>query len=203
MKLSRRHVLVGAGLVGCRSEPIVAPRGADARGASPDPPGSIGGMERRRGATVIVAVVAIAVGVGGGVYLWREASATNSDEPQRDGGVSDAGADARAGRGKAKPGKRVAGRGARGGAQARPKPANGGGNNADNGNADDVSDEVEDVHPPFVGRGPAGPTYEAAIATNTQEITIGAQGERDLTDPQLSRPMGDGAFVGECGARTP
>ena len=53
---------------------------------------------------------------------------------------------------------------------------------------------------PLRGRGHAGPTYEAVIASNTQEITIGKHGAADLTDAQLSGPMRNGAFVGECGA---
>jgi len=86
--------------------------------------------------------------------------------------------------------------------------AAGGGNAGDNGAAvdnggddDDNDNESEEKKPPpFRGRGPAGPTYEAAIASNTQEITIGKQGALDLTDAQLSGPMRNGAFVGECGA---
>ena len=70
----------------------------------------------------------------------------------------------------------------------------------DNGGDDDDDDHEEKKPPPFRGRGPAGPTYEAAIASNTQEITIGKQGAPDLTDAQLSGPMRNGAFVGECGA---
>ena len=50
------------------------------------------------------------------------------------------------------------------------------------------------------GRGPAGPTYEAAIASNKQEVAIGSQSAPDLSDAQLAGPMRSGAFVGECGA---
>ena len=85
---------------------------------------------------------------------------------------------------------------------------NAGGGGSDNGAAvdnggdddDNDNDNEEKKPPPFRGRGPAGPTYEAAIASNNQEITIGKQGAPDLTDAQLSGPMRNGAFVGECGA---
>jgi hypothetical protein len=74
----------------------------------------------------------------------------------------------------------------------------------DNGSDDDDNDNDNDNEqqkpPPFRGRGPAGPTYEAAIASNNQEVTIGKQAGPDLTDAQLSGPMRNGAFVGECGA---
>lgn len=162
---------------------------------------------RRRAPTVVVTLVAIAAGVGGGAYLWKESLATNADEARRDGGVGEASTDARAGRGKTKSAKR-GGRGkpraARG--QGGTKPNHGGGSAGagvpDDSAGDESSDDEGDDYrpPPFRGRGPAGPTYEAAIAANKQEITIGGRTEPDLTDGQISGPMRDGVFVSECGA---
>jgi hypothetical protein len=44
-------------------------------------------------------------------------------------------------------------------------------------------------------------SYEAAIASNNQEIAIGgAKGGPDLTDAQLSGPMKNASFLGGCGA---
>ncbi len=49
----------------------------------------------------------------------------------------------------------------------------------------------------FVG----GMSYEQAIATNNQEISMGgAKGGPDLTDAQLSAPMRNAAFISGCGA---
>jgi hypothetical protein len=184
---------------------------------------SIARMEaRRRWATGAVVLVAVAAGGGGGMYLWRETFATDTDATQADGGlVGDASTDARAGRGKSKsakrrgrPGKPRAGSKPSGGQNGHAERAGGNGNgnsgngatgNGANGNDDDQGDEGNGdegtvFQPPFRGRGPAGPTYEAAIASNKQEITIGGKGEPDLTDAQLTGPMHNGAFVGECGA---
>lgn len=177
---------------------------------------------KRRWATGAVAVVAIAAGVGGGAFLWKEAFPTDTNVV--DGGpAGSASADARPGRGKSKSAKRggrpgkprsaprhgsspsvAQGGGAGGGAGAGGAGggAGAGGNsaNSDEGQGDEGDDEVEDFQPPFRGRGPAGPTYEQAIASNKQEITLGAKPEPDLTDAQLTGPMHNGAFVGECGA---
>jgi hypothetical protein len=167
---------------------------------------------RRRWATGVVVLVAIAAGGGGGLYLWREISATVTDAAQRDGGlVGDASTDARAGRGRSKSAKRT---GRPGKPRAGSKPSGGQGGQARGGGGvgsgssidDDQGDEgtrdegTEDFQPPFRGRGPAGPTYEAAIASNEQEIAIGGKAEPDLTDVQLTGPMRNGAFVSECGA---
>ena len=44
-------------------------------------------------------------------------------------------------------------------------------------------------------------SYEQAIASNNQQVTIGgAAGGPDLTDNQLSAPMRSGSFLGACGA---
>jgi hypothetical protein len=50
--------------------------------------------------------------------------------------------------------------------------------------------------PGFVG----GMSYEAAIASNNQEITMGAKSGPDLTDGQLSAPMKNASFISGCGA---
>ncbi len=47
---------------------------------------------------------------------------------------------------------------------------------------------------------PAGMSYEAALASNNQEVTIGAKGGPDLTDAQLNAPMRNAAFISGCGA---
>ncbi|HEY2517648.1 MAG TPA: hypothetical protein VGI39_42555 [Polyangiaceae bacterium] len=46
-----------------------------------------------------------------------------------------------------------------------------------------------------------GMSYEAAIAGNNQQVTIGqAAGGPDLTDNQLAGPMRNASFLGSCGA---
>lgn len=50
--------------------------------------------------------------------------------------------------------------------------------------------------PGFVG----GMSYEQALASNNQEITMGAKGGPDLTDAQLSAPMKNASFISSCGA---
>lgn len=180
---------------------------------------------RYRWGTALVVAVALAAGGGGALYLlreWEKDSGEANDDPLG----ADASADARVARGKGKAGK-AGKKGARGGKPrggggrigTRGSGGNAGGGNAgggiggagsggdnggDNGgavdNGADDDDNEEKRPPPFRGRGPAGPTYEAAIASNTQEITIGKQGAPDLTDAQLSGPMRNGAFVDECGA---
>lgn len=47
---------------------------------------------------------------------------------------------------------------------------------------------------------PAGMSYEAALASNNQEVTIGAKGGPDLTDGQLNAPMRNASFISGCGA---
>jgi hypothetical protein len=48
----------------------------------------------------------------------------------------------------------------------------------------------------FVG----GMSYEQALASNNQEITIGAKSGPDLTEAQLAAPMRNAAFISGCGA---
>jgi hypothetical protein len=50
------------------------------------------------------------------------------------------------------------------------------------------------------GSFPAGMSYEAALASNVQEVNMGGKGGPDLTDAQLSAPMKNAAFISGCGA---
>ena len=51
------------------------------------------------------------------------------------------------------------------------------------------------------GSFPAGMSYEAALASNNQEINMGGgRGGPDLTDAQLHAPMRNAAFISGCGA---
>lgn len=50
------------------------------------------------------------------------------------------------------------------------------------------------------GNFPAGMSYEAALASNVQEINMGGGGGPDLTDGQLSAPMKNASFISGCGA---
>ena len=168
---------------------------------------------RRRWATGVVTALAIVAGGGGAAYLWKEGFTTGAGDEREGGLVGDASIDVRAGRGKSKSAKR----GDRSGKPrvgARPNAASQGGQGATGGSgagggglaSDDEGDDGPgdepngSFQPPFRGRGPAGPTYEAAMASNKQEITIGGRAEPDLTDAQLASPMRNGGFVGECGA---
>lgn len=47
---------------------------------------------------------------------------------------------------------------------------------------------------------PAGMSYEAALNSNNQEITMGAKSGPDLSDGQLSAPMRNASFISGCGA---
>lgn len=168
------------------------------------------GATRRWGTAVVVALI-IVFGVGGAAYLWKRAEADREGTIEDDL-VVDASADARAGA-KKKPGKKAArggqprpGGGRKGGSVSGGRSCSGGGGGGGSDPGAGLDDDTGDdpgpaaVRPPFTGRGPAGPTYEAAIASNKQEIAIGSQGAPDLSDAQLAGPMRSGAFVGECGA---
>ncbi len=50
------------------------------------------------------------------------------------------------------------------------------------------------------GNFPAGMSYEAALASNVQEINMGGKAGPDLTDGQLTAPMKNAAFISGCGA---
>lgn len=154
--------------------------------------------------TAVVVAVALAAGGGGAFYLVKEWD-KDSGAARDDALVTDASADAPVARAKGKrPRNGARGSKPRGGGHVGVGVGNDNGNGGavDNGgdDNDNDNDNKETRPPPFRGRGPAGPTYEAAIASNAQEITIGTQGGPDLTDAQLSGPMRNGAFVGECGA---
>ncbi|MBS2011763.1 MAG: hypothetical protein JST00_02520 [Deltaproteobacteria bacterium] len=183
---------------------------------------------RYRWGTAVVVAVALAAGVGGTVFLVKQYE--QDGKGARDGDLADASADASVARGKGKGGKKGArvGKPRGGGGRTGPRgggshggvggagagassgaggQASGGHAGSDNGAADNGGDDGDDETvteerkpPPFRGRGPAGPTYEAAMASNDQEITMGQKGTPDLTDAQLSAPMRNGAFVGECAA---
>ncbi len=47
---------------------------------------------------------------------------------------------------------------------------------------------------------PGGLSYEAAIATNSQQVVIGQASGPDLSDSQLAGPMRNAAFLSACGA---
>jgi hypothetical protein len=46
----------------------------------------------------------------------------------------------------------------------------------------------------------SGMSYEAAIASNNTQVTIGQAASADLTDQQLAGPMRNASFLGACGA---
>jgi hypothetical protein len=50
------------------------------------------------------------------------------------------------------------------------------------------------------GGGPGGMSYEAAIASNNEQIQMGAKTGPDLSDAQLAAPMKNAAFIDACGA---
>jgi hypothetical protein len=50
------------------------------------------------------------------------------------------------------------------------------------------------------GSYPPGMSFEQALNTNNQEITIGANQVPDLTNAQLGAPLKNAAFLGACGA---
>jgi hypothetical protein len=47
---------------------------------------------------------------------------------------------------------------------------------------------------------PGGLSYEAALATNNQQVTIGQASGPDLSDSQLAGPMKNASFITGCGA---
>lgn len=93
-------------------------------------------------------------------------------------GAPDASVDARAPKAKPKPGKKAAPRGGKTRVASAP-PAGTTHRTAHAGH---------------------GPSYESALDSNDEHVTIGAKAGRDLSDAQLSAPMSDGSFLGECGA---
>ena len=185
-------------------------------------------MGRRWGSAMVVVAI-VAFGVGGGVYLWKEEQTDSAGRSEVVGDASPsarAGGKNKSGKKGARGGApRTGGKKARSGAGGKPRSGgNGGGGGggggpsvndptpnplgvpgSDPGAGTDDDDDDDDpapvaMRPPFTGRGPAGPTYEAAISSNKQEVTIGSQGGPDLTNAQLSGPMRNGTFASECGA---
>ena len=181
---------------------------------------------RSRGTVLFVAIV-LAIG-GAGWWIFREHERETSHAA--DDSASDASADARVADGKKKKGKHAnKGKPSRprGGttrvAARRPSTPTAGGPNAwdpvpnpiapdpggpaAGGNEPPSSASDEDNgggpsprprHRPR-GGGPSGPSFESALA-NGQTINMGDKGGSDLTDAQLSAPMADGSFVGDCDA---
>ncbi len=49
------------------------------------------------------------------------------------------------------------------------------------------------------GYAPGGMSYEAALNSNKEEMTIGSKSGADLSDGQLAGPLRSGAFLGACG----
>jgi len=174
---------------------------------------------------VILSIVAF--GVGGGVYLWKESQAetaarsdfgpdaSSSAKPggkKKTGKKGGKGGTPRGGGKKARSGGgRPSGNGGGDGPSVNdptPNPLGVPGSLPDPAPAPDDDDDDDDDDPapaarrppPFVGRGPAGPTYEAAMASSKQEVTIGSNSGPDLTNAQITGPMRNGSFVGECGA---
>jgi hypothetical protein len=145
--------------------------------------------KRSLGIALVVAALA-ATGVSAAVFFLTQ----DADEPEHFvASVADASADVRASEGKPKPSKkrtrrggktRVAGHGS-GGRGGGADPGGGGGLAGGSGPG---------------GGTPAGPSYEAALGSNNEQLTIGASTGPDLTDAQLSAPMSDGTFVNDCGA---
>jgi hypothetical protein len=53
----------------------------------------------------------------------------------------------------------------------------------------------------IAGYAPSGQSYEAALANNNQQVTVGGKsGGADLTDGQLAGPLRNAAFLSGCGA---
>jgi hypothetical protein len=61
-----------------------------------------------------------------------------------------------------------------------------------------LKEVVEEASSPPIGN---GPSYESALADNTETVTIGAApAVPDLTQSELSAPLTAAAFIGDCGA---
>lgn len=153
-----------------------------------------------------LALVTIGLAAGAGyrfVYL-----PITQEEPVpsiADAAVADAAADARAPVAKGKPAKKPAVRGGKTrvtGKSGGPRPTAPAtaaapaarGSKPAPGHAPQEKHETHAKHE----TAPSGPSYESALDGNDEQVTIGAKGQADLTDAQLSGPMSDGAFLGEC-----
>jgi hypothetical protein len=156
-----------------------------------------------RARAVLVLAVLASVGLGVFVFLRErnEVSASSDDASVGDASIDRHATGAKgsaAARNKNKPrraGKtRVTGRDGAGPA-ARHAP------NEANTAAPPADDESAKAPPrPHRHYAVSGPSYESALAANTQHITMGANAGPDLTDAQLSGPMSDGSFIGDCDA---
>ena len=153
-----------------------------------------------------IALLTIGLAAGAGyrfVYL-----PITQEEPVTeiaDAAVVDAAVDARAPVAKGKPGKKPAVRGGKtrvtgksGGTKpAAPVPPVAHGSKPAPGLPPQEKPEKHEKHDRHE-KAPSGPSYESALDGNDDQVTIGAKGQADLTDAQLSGPMSDGAVRGEC-----
>lgn len=165
-----------------------------------------------RAGSVFVVAALVAIGVGAVVVLREQ-----DDDPHRRDAApfADASVDGRAKAAKSKPAKKQAGRGGktrvtghaggagggggRGGAHgggARPSGAREGTDHGDHGGGGAVATGAAHGH--HASR--SGPSYESALDSNDEHLTMGSHAGPDLTDAQLSAPMSDGSFISECGA---
>ena len=138
-------------------------------------------LAHRRIVTALVVAALAAVAIGGASFVLKEEATEPAGE---DASVAEASVDARAKAAKPKPSKKKAGRGG----TTRVAAHGSGGGHGGGGGAD---------------RGPAvsgGPSYEAALDSNDEQLTIGHKTGPDLTDAQLSAPMRDGTFLDDCEA---
>ncbi len=147
-----------------------------------------------RAGVVLVVAALVATGIGALVVFREEDDALRTEAAP----IADAAVDARAiAKAKPKPaGKKKPARGGktRVAGRAAPAPAT----------AVAATHAAHAASPPVPrprrASAPSGPSYESALASNDQHVTIGASTGPDLTDAQLSAPMSDGAFLDACGA---
>jgi hypothetical protein len=164
--------------------------------------------------------------VAAGAYVFVYLRQLDEEAMTKEGApIEDASADARAvaakGKGKGKaPTKKRAVRGGKTRVTARapahaPTPTNtagtahGAGNHPSAPDRPGAPDENEsqpaEPHAPPAPHkhhyaSPTGASYESALDSNNQHVVMGANAGADLTDAQLSGPMSDGTFIGECDA---
>lgn len=172
---------------------------------------------RSRAAIVFIVVALFAGGAGTALYMRERDVSLAAD----DAGISDASVDARADARAAKA-KPVAKKKVRGGktqvasrnpagthahganSHATPRtsppsaPPAQEGDHGDHGTGAPAATAAPHHHRSHAP--PSGPTYESALDSNHQHVTIGGHTGPDLTDAQLAGPMSDGSFIGECDA---
>jgi hypothetical protein len=174
---------------------------------------------KSRARIVLVALVAAAIG---GVVLFRmqyEDALRAESEPAADASVD---ADATVAKAKPAANKKKKARGGKTHVAARAPSGGGGGAHTSGAHTasahpggahegsghDDHAGGATTAAPTGGGAprahahhaGPSGPSYESALDSNNQQLNMGAHAGADLTDAQLSAPMSDGTFVGDCGA---